>query len=289
MKRFEYLEPTTVEKACSLLSQHKEKANILAGGQSLVVLLKTRVISPDYIINIKNLKELDYIRDNGKSVKIGTLTTHRTLETSPLIKQRFPVLVEAEHKLAHRQIRNWGTVGGDLCHADPAADISPPLIALGAKAKVVSVRGEREIPLDEFFVDYFATALENDEILVEIDVPYVPPYSAAAYRKETITSGDYPIVSVAAAIGLDKQRKTIKEARIVLGAVGTTPIIAKEASQAIIGKIANGEVVEAASVLASKEAQPVSDILGSEEYKRKIVGVLTREIVNLAIERARKI
>lgn len=289
MHGFSYLEPASVEEACSLLSRYKEKANILAGGQSLVVLLKTRMISPDYVINIKNLKELDYIRDNAKSVKIGALTTHRTLETSALIKQRFPVLVEAEHKLAHRQIRNWGTVGGDLCHADPAADISPPLIALGAKAKVVSVRGEREIPFDEFFVDYFATALENDEILVEIDVPYVPPYSAAAYRKETILSGDYPIVSVAAAIGLDKQRKTIKEARIVLGAVGTTPIMAKEASQAIIGKIANGEVVEEASALASKEAQPVSDILGSEEYKRKIVGVLTKEIVNLAIERARKI
>ncbi|MDP2916765.1 MAG: xanthine dehydrogenase family protein subunit M [Dehalococcoidia bacterium] len=288
MHGFKYLEPAGVEEACSMLSKHKGKAHILAGGQSLVVLLKTRVARPDYIVNIKNLKELDYIRDDGKSVKIGALTTHRTLETSPLIIERFPVLVEAEHKLAHRQIRNWGTVGGDLCHADPAADISPPLIVLKGKAKALSVRGEREIPLDEFFVDYFATALEEDEILVEIEVPYISPYSAAAYRKETIISGDYPIVSVAAAIGLDKKRETIKEACIVLGAVGTTPIIAKEAGQAITGKIANSEAVEQAGDIASSEAQPTSDILGSEEYKRKLAGVLTKEIVNLAIERARK-
>lgn len=289
MHTFNYLQPKSVAEACSWLSENKGKANILAGGQSLVAMLKNRVITPDYIIDIKHIGELAYIRDGGESVKVGALTTHRTLETSDLVKQRLPVLVEAEHKLAHRQIRNWGTVGGDLCHADPAADISPPLIALDAKVKVTSTRGEREIPLKDFFVDYFTPALEDDEIMVEIEVPNMPSGSAAAYRKETITSGDYPIVSVAAFIRLDEHKEKIKEARIVLGAAGVTPIFAEETSEALGGKDANGDVGEEAGNIAMREANPVSDVLGSEEYKRKMVGILTREMVNLAIERARKI
>lgn len=288
MKRFEYLEPASLKEACSLLSKYKEKAKIIAGGQSLVVLLRTRIFTPDYIINIKNLQKLEYIRDGGDSLRIGALTTHRALETSPLVKDRFPMLAEAEHRLAQVQIRNWGTVGGDLCHADPAADLSPPLIALGAKVKAASVRGEREIALEEFFVDYFTTVLEADEILAEIDVPYLPPYSAGAYRKETIIAGDYPIASVAAVIGLDKQRETVKEARIVLGAVGTTPIRANEAGQAIIGNKLNGRLAEEAGVIASREAHPIADVLGSVEYKRRLVGLLTKEMVDLAIERARQ-
>ncbi|MFC1970803.1 FAD binding domain-containing protein [Chloroflexota bacterium] len=286
MKRFQYLEPASVEEACSLLSQYKGNAKILAGGQSLVLLLKTRLLSTDYIINIKNLQALDYIHDSGVSLTVGTLTTHRTLETSPLIIDKFPVLVEAEKRLAHLQIRNWGTVGGDLCHADPAADVAPPLLALGAKLKAISVRGEREIAISDFFVDYYTSALEEDELLMEIEVPYLPAHSGAAYRKETIMKGDYPIVSVAAAILLDQPNGVIKKARIVLGGVGTTPIIAEKASQAITGKKANGTIAEAAGVLASTEADPVSDILGSEEYKRKLVGLLTKEMVNRAIERA---
>ena len=288
MKRFEYVEPASLKEACSLLSKYKDEAKVIAGGQSLVVFLRQRIFTPGYLINIKNLKELDYIRDGGGSLKIGALTTHRTLETSPVVRDRLPVLAEAERKLAHLQIRNWGTVGGDLCHADPAGDVSPPLLALGAKVKAVSTRGEREIALEDFFADYFTTVLESDEILTEIEIPYLPPNSAAAYRKETIISGDYPIASVAAMVGLDERRETVKEARIVLGAAGTTPIFAREASRILTGQKANGNLVKEAAEAASKEADPTTDILGSVEYKRKLVGLLTQEIVSLAIQRAKQ-
>ncbi len=130
MKTFEYLDPTSLEDACSMLSQHKGDAKMIAGGQSLMALLKLMLISSNYIINIKNLDELEYIDNNGDSLKIGALTTHRAIETSPLVKERFPVLTEAEKRLAQVQIRNWGTLGGALCHADPVGDLGPPIMAL---------------------------------------------------------------------------------------------------------------------------------------------------------------
>jgi carbon-monoxide dehydrogenase medium subunit len=282
------LEPESLKEACTLLSKHKEEAKLIAGGQSLVPLLKGRYIVPDYVISIKNLHELEYIREEGNCLRIGALTVHRAIETSPIIKDKLPVLVDAERWLAQLQIRNWGTIGGGLSHADPAGDMAPPLIALGAKVIAASTRGERTIPLEEFFVNIFTTVLESDEILKEVEVPFLPPDSGIAYRKETVIAGDYPIVSVAAAIYLDAQRETVKDARIVLGAVGMTPIMAGEAGQAITGKKANGKLAEEAGVLASREADPTVYVLGSVEYKREMAGVLTTEIVGLAIERAQQ-
>ncbi len=285
---YELLEPQSLEEACSLLAKHKEDAKLLAGGQSLVPLLKGRYILPDYVINLKNLHELEYIRNDGDRIRIGALTIHRNLETSPIIKDKLPVLIEAEKWLAQMQIRNWGTVGGGISHADPAGDLGPPLIALKAKVIAASSRGERTIPLEEFFVNIFTTVLEPDEILKEVEVPVPPPNSGIAYRKETIIAGDYPITSVAAAIHLDAQTETVKDARIVLGAVGMTPILAREAGKAITGKKANAKLAEEAGALASKEADPTADVLGSVEYKREVTGVLAAEIVGLAIERAKR-
>ena len=173
MRPFEFLIPKSLAEACSLLSEYKEEAKIISGGQSLIPQLRLRVLAPKFVIDIKNLLELDYIRENNDSLKIGSVTSHRTIETSPLVRQRFPVLVEMERRVADVQIRNWGTLGGNLAHADPAGDPAPPLIALGAKVKAVSVRGEREIPLGELFIDFLTTVLEPDEILTEIAVPYL--------------------------------------------------------------------------------------------------------------------
>ena len=288
MKPFEYLKPKSLTEACSLLSEHKEEAKIIAGGQSLIPQLKLRVLACKFVIDVKNLQELDYIRENRDSLRIGALTTHRAMELSPVIKERFPVLVEMERRLAQVQIRNWGTIGGSLCHADPAGDPAPTLIALGAKVKAVSVRGEREIVLEEFFIDYFTTVLEPDEILAEIEVPYLPSHTAGAYRKETIIAGDIPIASVAAVIGLDGGQDKVKEARIVLGGVGMTPIRAREAEQVLIGKKAEGKLVEEAGMVAAGEASPTADVQGSVEYKRKLVRLLTKEMVDLAIKRAQE-
>ena len=249
---YELLEPQSLEEACSLLAKHKEEAKLLAGGQSLVPLLKGRYILPDYVINLKNLQELEYIREDGNCIRIGAMTVHRDLEKSPLIMDKLPVLAEAEKWLAQVQIRNWGTVGGAISHADPSGDLAPSLIALGAKVIAASTRGERTIPLDEFFVNIFTTVLEPDEILKEIEVPLPPPNSGIAYRKETVLAGDYPIVSVAAAIFLDEKREIIKDAQIVLGAAGMTPVIAKEAVKAIVGQKANSELAEKAGELEAK-------------------------------------
>lgn len=288
MYYFKFLEPKSLREACELLSKYEGKAKLLAGGQSLVPLLKGGYIQPEYIIDLKNLKELDYVNRNATCIKIGAMTTHRTLETSSIIKKKFPVLVDAEHRVAHLQVRNWGTVGGALSHGDPGGDLIPPLIVLESKVKAVSIRGEREIPVDEFVVNIFTTVLEADEILKEITIPYFEPHSSAAYRKESIEEGDAPIASVAAAITLDESGKTIKKARLVLGAVGTTPIIAEKAAKAMLTKKADDKTAVEAGELAMKEADPAADVMGSVEYKQEIVRLLTRDMVLLAIKRAKQ-
>jgi carbon-monoxide dehydrogenase medium subunit len=286
MRPFEYVVPKDLDEACSLLSKYKEDAKVLAGGQSLVPLLRQRLIAPQYVIDIKRLPGLEYIREESAGLKIGALATHRTVETSPVVAKKFPILVEAEYRLAHRQVRNWGTVGGNLSHADPGGDLGPPLLALGAEVKVASTRGERTISLSRFFTDYLVTVIEPDEILVEIGIPYFKPHSGGAYRKESIRAGDRPIAAVAAAVSLNGKGDTIEEARIALGGVGLTPIEAKEAAQSLVGKKATEATVLEAGTIAAREARPTADVEGSEEYKRHMVHLLTRDMLNLAIERA---
>lgn len=285
MNPFTYLIPKSLAEACSLISEYKGTAKIIAGGQSMIPQLKLRLLNPEVVIEIKHLRGLEYIRKGRNGLRIGSLTTHRAIETSDLIKQSFPMLVEMEHRLADVQIRNWGTIGGNLCHADPAGDPAPSLIALGAKVKTMSVRGKREIPLEDFFVDFLTTVLEPDEIMTEIEIPYLPPYTAGAYYKETVRVTDLPIASVAAVIGLDGRRKQVKEARIVLGGVGSTPIRAQEAEKLLVGRKVEAELLDEVGAIAAKEASPSTDIHGSEEYKRILVKVVTKEMVNLAIKR----
>jgi len=288
VKPFTYLKPKNLEEACAMLSQHKDEAKMIAGGQSLMALLKLRLISSDHLIDLKSLHELEYIENSGNSVRIGALTTHRTLETSPLIKEKLPVIAEAEKRLAQVQIRNWGTVGGALCHADPVGDLGPVVTALDAKVRAVSSRGKRELSIDEFFVDIFTTSLEPDEILYEVEIPCLPPFSAGAYRKETVTAGDYAIASVAAVVALEEDGKRMKQARLVLGAVGNRPIRARKAEEALTGAEVSEEVIERAAATASEEADPLEDVQGSIEYKRRLVKILAKEMLGRAIERARQ-
>ncbi len=287
MRPFEYVVPKDLAEASSLLAKYKEDAKVLAGGQSLVPLLRHRLISPQYVIDIKRLAGLENIREESDRLKIGALTTHRAVETSPVVARRFPMLVEAERRLAHPQVRNWGTVGGNLSYADPGGDLGPPLMALGAGVKMVSTRGERTIPLSGFFTDYLTTVIEPDEILVEIDIPFLKPRSGGAYRKESIRAGDRPIAAVAAAVSLNGNGDTITEAKIILGGVGLTHIDAKEAAQSLVGNKANESAFMEAATIAAGEAQPTADLEGSEDYKRHMVRVLTRDMLGLALERAR--
>lgn len=284
MKPLEFLEPKTLEEACSLLSEHKEEAKLIAGGQSLRPILRHRLLAPKYLINIKGLSELDYIKELPGEWKIGALTTHRTIETSTGIHQKCPMLVEMERSLGSVQIRNWGTIGGSLAHADPSGDPAPALIAVGAKVKIVSTKGERELPLESFFTSYFETDLEADEILTEITVPYPAPNSMGAYLKEAIKAGDIGITTVAAMITFNGKQQ-VKEAKFVLGTQSTPPIRATQAERAAVGK-RSGDSLEDVAEAAAKEARPQTDILGSVEYKLALVKVLIKRALNLAISRA---
>ena len=291
MVRFELLEPRDLPEACSMLSKHQGKAKIIAGGHGLLPLLKHRLVKPAYIISIKGLTELEYIKDDGNVLRIGALTTNRAIEVSDLIRKRFPMLAELEQFVGDVQTRNWGTLVGNLCMSSPTSDPSPALIALRASVKAASVRGEREIPLDEFFVDYLKTALHLDEIVTELQIPRPLPHTGGAYHKERVRATDSPIASVAAVVSLDESLNTITAARMVLQAVCPMPLRARTAEQILIGEkiktIQDGRLNEVATA-AKEEACPISDVYGSAEYKKEMVKLVTKQVVTDAIERALK-
>ena len=285
MRPFKFLEPKTLDEACTLLLKYKEDARLIAGGQSLVPMLRHRLISPQYLINLKGIAELEYIKETADGLRIGALTTQREVETSDIVRKRFPILSEAERSVAALQIRNWGTIGGSLAEADPVGDPAPALMALGARIKATSTRGQREIPLDDFFVDYLENALEADEILTEIIISYPAPGTGGCYLKEVERAGDTGIASVAVVVNLDKKDK-VKEARIALGCQATTPIRAKQAEGAAVGKGSDDNMEEVAEAVA-REANPAADVLGSVEYKLAVAQVITQQALKTAIDRAK--
>ncbi|MFC1995300.1 FAD binding domain-containing protein [Chloroflexota bacterium] len=282
MKPFEYLDPKNLEDACTVLSRYHDEAKIIAGGQNLLVILGKRLISPKYLISIKRCSDIEYIKEQDGCLKLGALTTHRTIENSDLIRQKVPMLTNLEYNLGCVQTRNWGTIGGNLSQASPATDLAPALIALGARCQLQSVRGTRTMSLEDFFVDYRTTALATDEILVELEVPVPPPYTAGIYRKEAVRFADPPIASVAVVVSIDKQG-IVKSARIVLQAVGVTPIRAREAEKVLIEKKVEDKLLDVAATMAAREAKPISDVYGTAEYKREMVKVLTRQNISEAI------
>lgn len=284
MRSFEYIRATNLEHACRLLSEYQGRAKVMAGGQSLLIMIKQGGVAAEYVIDIGRLPELQYITARDDGLAIGALTTHRALETSPIVGQRFPMLVEMEKVLGWVQIRNRGTVCGNLCHADPASNVAPALLALGARVKVASLRGTREIPLEKLFVSYLETTLAQDEIMVEIVVPNLADGTQGAYVKESARVGDGCIAAAAAVVSLE--RDVIKAARIALGGVGATPLRAKNAEGLAIGRRA-GAALEEVAEAAAAESEPVGDIEGSDEYKRQIVRVVAREALSRAIDRAR--
>jgi carbon-monoxide dehydrogenase medium subunit len=289
IKDFEYFAPKKLGEAVKLLSKYKDDKKIIAGGQSLLILMRQGLVAPKYLIDIKGISSLDYINPNGgKEITIGALTTHRTIEKSPVIRDSFNVLAEMERRLATVETRSWGTIGGNLAHADPAGDVLPVLIALNAKIKMTSSKGERTIPAEEFATGYFETALGQDEILTEIQLPKPKPRTGTAYEKFTMIEGDYAMASVAVSITADATGKSCEDIRIVLGAVAPTPIRAKQAEKVLAGKAIKEDLLEKAGQAASEEAEPVSDMHASDEYKRQLIKILVRRVVPEALERAGK-
>ncbi|MFC1917066.1 FAD binding domain-containing protein [Chloroflexota bacterium] len=289
MIRFELLEPKSPVEACSLLSEYKDKAKIIAGGHGILPLLKHRTICPAYLINIKGLAELDYVKENGGSVLIGALTTNHAIEVSPLIKAKFPMLAGLERYLGDVQIRNWGTVVGNLCMSTPTSDLAPALIALGSSVIAKSTRGERKILLEEFFTDIMKTALEPDEMVTELQIPFPPPHSGSAYHKERVRMTDSPTAAVAVAVSLDEKREKVIAARIILQAVCPTPLRVKEAETLMVGKKITDISLELISEVAAVTACPISDIYGSAEYKKEMVKLVTGQLLQQALEQARTV
>jgi carbon-monoxide dehydrogenase medium subunit len=279
---FTYLKPGSLQEALSMLSSHKDDSKIICGGQSLLIVMRQGLLVTDYLIDIKGLKELSYITyDEKEGLKIGATTTHRAIEKSELIKQKCPVLVAVEKRLASIQVRNWGTIAGNLAHGDSSGDLAPTLIALDAKIKLASSKGSRIIPLEEFYTGLFETALEKDELVAEVQIPPLRPKTAAAYQKFNLIDNDQAIVGVASAVTVD-QGGACKEARVVLSNAGVTPIRAKSAEKVLIGKKLAGPLLVKAGEAASGDADPVSDIHASEEYRRHLIKALTERMVKQA-------
>ena len=283
---FTYLKPGTLQEALSMLSERKDECKIICGGQSLLIVMRQGLLVTDYLLDIKGLKELSYITfDEKEGFKIGATTTHRMIETSNLVKQRCPVLVAVEKRLASIQVRNWGTIAGNLAHGDSSGDLAPTLIALDAKIKLASSKGSRIVPLEKFYTGLFETALEKDELVVEVQIPPLRPRTAAAYKKFNLIENDQAIVGVAAAVTVENGG-ACKEARVVLSNAGVTPIRAKSAEMVLIGKKPAGTLLIKAGEAASSDAEPVSDIHASEEYRRHLVKVLTKRMIKQAWDQA---
>ncbi len=285
---FVYFRAKTVKEALALLEKHKDDYKIICGGQSLLILMRQGLVAPANLIDIKGISELKYIKFNSKEgLRIGAGTTHSEIQKSSPIKKHYPVLIEMEENLASVQTRNWGTIGGNLCHGDPAGDPGPVFIALNASAKIANRERERIIPLEEFFIDYFETVLEEGELLVEVQLPVVPPETATVYEKFNIIKNDQGIVSVVASVTLDSRGSTCTEARIVLGAAASIPIRARKAEKLLIGQRLDDDLLEKIGKKASHEADPVADIHASEEYRRYLVKALTKRMVKKAWERVK--
>jgi carbon-monoxide dehydrogenase medium subunit len=286
---FEYIAPKTVEEALQMLSQHDEdECKVIAGGQSLIILLKQGLIVPEYLIDIKGLTDLAYIKtDEKEGLKIGALTTHRAIEKSPEIQKEYAVLAEMEQNVSSVETRNWGTIGGNVCHGDPGGDPAPVFIALDAKMKVTGISGERIVPAEEFTLDYYETDHRHDELLTEIQVPKLAPKTGVKFTKMSQIAGDYATASVAVLITLDEQ-EACKDVRIALGSVANVPMRAKKAEEILKGKKISEEMLAEAGQVASEEAEPTPDAQYSEEYKRELVKVLVKRVGKEALERAKK-
>jgi carbon-monoxide dehydrogenase medium subunit len=229
MKDFEYFAPKTVAESLSLLSQYKGEAKIIAGGQSMLVVMRQGLLAPEYVVDIKGISALDYMSyDERDGLKMGALTTHRVIEKSPVIQRYFSVLGEMERNLATIQTRNWGTIGGNLCHGDPAGDPATVLIVLDAKLKLKSLSGERMVAVERFSKDFLEVDLEPDEMLIEIQVPTPMPHTGIAHEKLTVMQGDAGIVGAAVSITLKPGNGICEDARIVVSNAASVPLRARE-------------------------------------------------------------
>jgi len=282
-KKFDYYSPSSINEAIQILHDN-EDAKVLAGGQSLLALMKLRLAAPSALVDISKLQGLSYIHEDKEYIGVGALTTHDTIEHSPIIKKHFTLLTDAASKIGDQQIRNVGTIGGSSCHADPAADLPTALTAAGAEFVIRGGSGERVVAATDFFRGLFETAVGHDEVLSEIRLRYLPPNSATGYIKHSRREGDFAIVGTGVALTVG-DGKVCKNIRIALGAVGPTPLRAKSAEDYLKGKVLDDKTIADAAEHANEGADPPSDMHGSRDYRLEMIKVFTRRTIKLALSR----
>ena len=281
---FEYHAPKSIGEATRLLSRLGDDTKVLSGGQSLIPLMKLRLAMPRHVVDINGIPDLAYLRESDGVLRIGALTRESDLESSDVIRSRYPLLYDTSKVIADPVVRNLATVGGNLAHGDPANDHPATMLALGAEIVVAGPAGERRVPVASFFTGPFATALKGDEILVEIRVPSPGPRSAGAYLKLERKVGDFATAAAAVQLELDANGVCTR-AGIGLANVGTTPIRAEAAEAWLKGKRLDEATIKRAGELAAQAAQPAADLRGSVEYKKDLVRVLTARALRKSLER----
>lgn len=295
---FIYQAPTSLAEALALLAEHGPDASLLAGGQSLVPVMNFRLAQPAVLIDLNGIPELDFVRreTDGERrgsheaasgrLRMGSMTRQRTLERHPLIAEHALLLHEAMPFIAHPQIRNRGTIGGSLAHADPAAELPVILLALDGRVKLQKVGSERWVHGRDFFTDLFTTARAEDEILTEIELPPLPPRTGTAFTEVARRHGDYALCGVAAVVNLD-ERGICTTARLVYLNAGDTPVSAAQSAALLVGQPASEEIFTAVAQAAQQEIAPTTDIHATAEYKRHLAKVLTMRVLRTAYERAK--
>ncbi len=282
---FQYESPGTIADAIALLEKHGDEAKILSGGHSLIPMMKLRFATPEYLIDINGIPGLSYIREEKGTVKIGALSREAEIEHSDLLKKHFPIFADVTKLIADPQVRNRGTIGGNLAHGDAANDHPAVMMALHATVIATGSGGSRSIPIDEFFFGFYSTALKQNEILTEIQIPVPPAGTGSAYHKLERKVGDYATAGVAVQLTVDG-KGVCKAIGIGLTNVNPIPLRAVRSEQALLGKVLNGENIALAAQFASEDCNPSADLRGSEEYKRAMVAVLVKRMVLKAAERA---
>lgn len=283
---FDYHSPASVDDTLALLAEHGDAARVLAGGQSLIPMMRFRLAEPGVLVDVNGVAGLDVLEETDDHLRIGAMVRHATIEGSELVRERYPLLADAAAVIADPLVRNRGTVGGSLVHADPAGDWGSVMLAADAELVVRSAGGERTMSTDELFLTSFTSTLEPGELLVEIRVPRAGSGHGGAYEKMERKVGDFATVAVAARIELDGDG-ACREAGLGLTAVGHVNIRATEAEEALAGGPADEDAIAEAARLAARASEPTADNRGSVEYKRDMVRVLTARALRRSVERAR--
>jgi CO/xanthine dehydrogenase FAD-binding subunit len=277
MHRFDYYEPRTVEEASRLLFEFGSDVSILAGGTDLIPKMKNGLMMPNHIVNIKKIPDLDFIKgEGGTLLRVGALTLISELAIHPLLSERFPVITTAARSIGSLQVRNLATLGGNLCNGAPSADMAPGLLVMDSWVKVIGPSGDREMPLEEFFIGPGRINLRKGELLTEICVPFPPANTKQLYLKHTVRRAmDIAIVGVAVSLSFEEKTEVCRKARIALGAVAPTPVRAKRTEEIILGKKLSGIPLSTVGDMVSQEVAPITDVRGSAGYRSEIVSKLT--------------